>query len=239
MEMDLNAPADPDTDRATATGGDNEPAAGQATGPSGPLGVAAKPPGIRVPMIAEADAKGATAAMYAQVKAALGLPFVPDMFRLTSTRPDLLGVVLTGYAGMFGGGVLSRQDKEIISAWTSKLNGCTYCVGTHNWFLVQFGGSAELAEAIMNSATVEELPLEPKYLPLMRLVSKVSTAAYQVTDQDWEQAAAAGWSDAELLEAVFCASLFNFINRLVDATGLGATVQSAISKQGSAAGSVN
>jgi uncharacterized peroxidase-related enzyme len=216
-----------DTDIVT----DAEPGARADTEPTSPLGVALKTAGIRVPMIAEADAQGPTAAMFEQVKSALGLPFVPDMFRLTSTRPDLLGVVLTGFAGMFAGGVLSRQDKEIIAAWTSKINSCTYCVGTHNWFLLQFGGSQELADAIMNSATVEDLPLAPKYQPLMALVTKVSTAAYKVTDQDWADATAAGWNDAELLEAVFCASLFNFINRLVDATGLGATVQSTISKQ--------
>jgi uncharacterized peroxidase-related enzyme len=201
------------------------------TTPAATIGVATMVPVIRVPMIDEASAEGSTAALFQELKGALGLPFVPDMFRLTSTRPDLLRVLLTGFSGIFSGGELSRHDKEIISAWTSKVNGCPYCVGTHNWFLVQFGGSKELAAAIQGSASVEELPLDGRYLPLMRLVTKVSTAAYKIVDEDWDAALEAGWSRGQLLEAVFCASLFNFINRLVDATGLGNNVESAIAKQ--------
>jgi hypothetical protein len=52
----------------------------------------------------------------------------------------------------------------------------------------------------------------------------VSQAAYTVTDDDWARAAAAGWTNAHLLEAVFTAALFNFITRLVDSVGLGTTM---------------
>lgn len=183
-----------------------------------------KQPGIRVPLVEEEKAEGRTAQLYQQIKEVTGLPFVPDMFRLTSTNPRLLEVVVSGYGGIFGGDTLPRQLKELISAWTSKLNGCPYCVGTHSWFLSEFGGSDELVEAVSAAQTAEELPVDERTLPLMRLVTKVSTGAYKITDADWEQAAAAGWSDAEMLEAVFCACLFAFINRLVDATGLGSSV---------------
>ncbi|HEY0697361.1 MAG TPA: carboxymuconolactone decarboxylase family protein [Micromonospora sp.] len=192
-----------------------------------------KQPGIRVPLVDEEHAEGRTAELYERIKAVTGLPFVPDMFRLTSTNPRLLEVVVTGYGGIFHGDTLPRQLKELISAWTSKLNGCPYCVGTHNWFLSQFGGSDELVEAVENASTAEELPVDDRTMPLMQLVTKVSTGAYKITDADWEKATAAGWSDAELLEAVFCASLFAFINRLVDATGLGTSVdRSRIARQG-------
>ncbi|WP_329520362.1 carboxymuconolactone decarboxylase family protein [Spirillospora sp. NBC_01491] len=189
--------------------------------------------GVRVPLVEEADAEGRLADLYEDVKTATGLPFVPDMFRLTSTRPELLHVVTTGYAGMFKDGALARETKELIAAWTSQVNQCPYCVGTHNWFLLQFGGSPELAAAVETATTPEELPLDERTLALMRLVTKVSTAAYQVTDADWAAPADAGWSDDEILEAVFCAALFNFINRLVDSVGLGAALQqkSRISQQ--------
>jgi uncharacterized peroxidase-related enzyme len=186
---------------------------------------ATKQPGIRVPMIAEEDASGRTAELYEQIRSNTGLPFVPDMFRLTSTNPRLLEVLATGYRGVFDGDTLPRELKELISAWTSKLNSCPYCVGTHSWFLHQFGGSDELLEAVQTASTAEELPLDDRTLPLMQLVTKVSTASYKITDADWEKAAAAGWTDAEMLEAVFCACLFAFINRLVDATGLGSSVE--------------
>ena len=190
------------------------------------------PPGVRVPLIGEAEATGRTAELYQQVKDSLGVPFVPDMFRLTSTQPDLLAAVLAGYNGVFGGGVLPRETKELISAWTSKVNSCPYCVGTHNYFLLLFGASEELTEAIKTATSPDQLPVDERTRSLLRLVTKVSEAAYKITDTDWGQATAAGWTDAELLEAVFCAALFNFITRLVDSLGLGTSVtESRISRQ--------
>jgi len=178
-------------------------------------------PGVRVPLVEEADASGRTAELYELIKSTTGIPFIPDMFRLASTRPELLNVLITGYNGVFSDGVLPRATRELISAWTSKVNGCHYCVGTHNWFLAQFGGTQELTDAIASSDSPEDLPVDERTKALMRLVTKVSTAAYKITDEEWEQTAAAGWSSEELLEAVFTAALFNFINRLVDSLGLG------------------
>jgi uncharacterized peroxidase-related enzyme len=185
----------------------------------------ANEPKIRVTLIEEEEATGRTAELYERIKETTGLPFVPDMFRLASTEPRLLEVIAAGYGGIFGGTTLPRHLTELIAAWTSKLNGCPYCVGTHSWFLSQFGGSDELIEAVSEASTAEELPVDERTLPLMRLVGKVSTGAYKITNQDWDSAATAGWSEAEILEAVFVASLFAFINRLVDATGLSSSIE--------------
>lgn len=182
------------------------------------------PPGVRVPVIAESEATGRTAELYQQIRNALGIPFVPDMFRLTSTRPELLTAVIAGYEGVFHHGVLPRETKELIASWTSRVNSCPYCVGTHNYFLLLFGGSEELTKAIQEANSPEELPVDERTKALLRLVTKVSQAAYKVTDDDWTQAAAAGWTNADMLEAVFTAALFNFITRLVDSVGLGTTV---------------
>ncbi|WP_433328119.1 carboxymuconolactone decarboxylase family protein [Spirillospora sp. CA-294931] len=181
----------------------------------------APPPAVRVRLVGESEATGRTAELYEMARAATGLPFVADVFRLTSTAPDLLYPVIAGYTGVFGGGALPRETKELVAAWTSRVNGCGYCVGAHNWFLRQFGGSQELTEAVETAERPDELPVDERTRELLRLVTKVSTEAYKITDADWARAAAAGWNDAELLEAVFCAALFNFINRLVDALGLG------------------
>lgn len=182
------------------------------------------PPGVRVPLIAESEATGRTAELYQQIRDALGIPFVPDMFRLTSTRPELLTAVLAGYEGVFHHGVLPRETKELIAAWTSRVNSCPYCVGTHNYFMLVFGSSEELTQATQEANSPEELPVDERTKALLRLVTKVSQAAYKVTDEDWTRAAAAGWTNADLLEAVFTAALFNFITRLVESTGLGTTV---------------
>jgi uncharacterized peroxidase-related enzyme len=178
----------------------------------------------RVRLIEEADATGRLAELYAEVKVATGLNFVPDMFRLVSTRPELLEVVLRGYDGIFNHGVLPRATRELISAWISRVNQCPYCVGTHSYFLQAFGGSQDLAQAISTVTSPDELPVDERTRVLLRLLTKVSTAAYRITDEEWREALDAGWSADELLEAFFCAALFNFITRMVDGLGLGGSV---------------
>ncbi len=190
------------------------------------------PNGARVPLIAESDATGRLAEVYAEVKETTGLGFVPDMFRLVSTRPELVEVVLKGYSGIFGQGVLPRETRELISAWTSRVNQCPYCVGTHTFFLQVFGGSEELAEAISTATSPDDLPVDERTRVLLRLLTKLSRAAYAITDEDWQVALDAGWSSDDLLEAFFTAALFNFITRMVDGLGLGTSVRaSRISQQ--------
>ncbi|HEX6521311.1 MAG TPA: peroxidase-related enzyme [Streptosporangiaceae bacterium] len=187
---------------------------------------------VRVPMIEEAEATGYLAELYERVKSETGLPFVPDMFRLLSTKPELLNSILAGYNGIFNHGKLPREIRELVAAWTSRVNQCPYCVGTHSFFMQVYGGTEELANAIAASDSPDQLPVDERTHELLRLVTKVTTAPYKITDSEWQRAQDAGWSTEELLEGVFCASLFNFITRLVDSLGLGTSVtMSRISQQ--------
>jgi uncharacterized peroxidase-related enzyme len=181
--------------------------------------------GVRVPLIGEAEATGRTAELYQQIKSAAGLPFVPDMFRLVSSKPALLEALMAGYGSAFGELELARQTRELVASWSSKVNSCTYCVGTHNWFLLQFGGTQELADAITLADTPQDLPVDDKVKALLQLTTKVCVEAYKVTDGDWDAALEAGWSQGELLDAVFVASLFNFITSMVESLGLGSALQ--------------
>jgi uncharacterized peroxidase-related enzyme len=188
--------------------------------------------GVRVPLIDEADATGRLSELYERAKEVTGLDFVPDMFRLVSSRPELLETMLAGYNGVFNHGRLPRQTRELISAWTSRVNQCPYCVGTHNFFLQVFGGSKELADAIERAQSPDDLPVDERERVLLHLLTKLSVSAYRITDADWQHALDAGWTADDLLEAFFCAALFNFITRLVDGLGLGTTVKrSRISQQ--------
>jgi len=187
---------------------------------------------VRVPLVDESEAVGRLAELYDEVKKATGLPFVPDMFRLVSTRPDLLEGVLSGYKGMFLGGVLPRQTRELICAWTSKVNQCPYCVGTHNFFFQAFGGSKQIAKAVESAQTADDLPVDERTKVLLRLLTKLSLEPYKITDADWDRALDAGWSTDELLEGFFTTSMFNSITRMVDGLGLGTSVTaSRISQQ--------
>lgn len=182
------------------------------------------PTGVRVPLIDEADASPELTEVYAQIKKVMGMDFVPDMFRLLSTRPELLDVLVKGYDGIFNRGVLPRETKELISAWTSQVCSCPYCVGTHSFFLQVYGGTEELTQAIVDAKSADDLPVDDKTKVLLHLLTKLSHTAYKIVDSDWQRALDAGWSTEELLEAFFTTSLFNFITRMVDGLGLGTIV---------------
>ncbi len=182
---------------------------------------------VRVPLIDEAAATGRLAELYDEVRKATDLPFVPDMFRLVSTRPDLLETVIAGYKGLFSDGVMPRSTRELICAWTARVNECPYCVGTHNFFYQVFGGPAEIGDAIDGAASPDDLPIDAKTKVLLTLVTKLSREAYKIVDEDWQSGLDAGWTQEELLEAFFTASLFNFITRMVDGLGLGYSVQAS------------
>ena len=157
---------------------------------------------VRVPLIAEADATGDLAATYEDIRTSLNLPFVPDMFRLLSSRPDLLNAVLNGYRTVFASGVLERRTKEIIAAWTARLNECPCCVGTHNFFVLAYGGSPELTHAIETADGVDDLPLDDKTKSLLGFVEKVTRTPWRITDGDWAATRDAGWTEGDFAGGV-------------------------------------
>lgn len=182
---------------------------------------------MRVPLVPESEASGQLADVYEEVRHSLDVDFVPDMFRLLSTQPHLLEAVLTGYRATFLQGQLGRQVKELVAAWTARVNECPYCVGTHTFFMLVHGGSQALVSAVETADSVEDLPVDDRTRALLALVEKVTRTPWRITDGDWTGTRETGWSDTELLEAVFTSALFNTITRLVDALGLGASVDSS------------
>ena len=81
---------------------------------------------VRIDIVQESEARDETKALYDEIQAFFGFPAVPDVFKLTSTRPDFLRVMFDGYKAMFGGGHLPRQVKEMIATVVSETNSCAY-----------------------------------------------------------------------------------------------------------------
>ncbi len=81
---------------------------------------------VRIDIVQESEAGDETKALYDEIRAFFGFPAVPDVFKLTSTRPDFLRVMFEGYKAMFGGGHLPRQVKEMIATVVSETNSCAY-----------------------------------------------------------------------------------------------------------------
>ena len=72
----------------------------------------------------------------------------------------------------------------------------------------------------MEEGDIDTLSVEERYKALLRLCVKLTQHAYKVTDEDIDALRSEGLNDDEILEGVFVACQFNFVDRLADTFGL-------------------
>jgi hypothetical protein len=77
-------------------------------------------------MVAEADASGPLAELYAASKARSVAGMVPDILRTMSLRPDFLAAIDAASRLHFTDGALNRAQHEMIASHVSALNRCRY-----------------------------------------------------------------------------------------------------------------
>ncbi|WP_433381145.1 carboxymuconolactone decarboxylase family protein [Streptosporangium sp. CA-115845] len=181
---------------------------------------------VRLPVMNESHAVGATAELYAEMRAHFGFGLVPDVFKLVSTRPEFLKVFWDGYRSIFSDGLLDREVKELIAAFVAREVSCSYCVDAHVLFLHLVSADPSLEESLRCS-DIDDMPLPQSTRVLLHLARAITHQAYRITDDDFERARRLGWSDAQLLEAVWTACQFNWVARMVNTAGLSSLGQLA------------
>jgi len=119
---------------------------------------------------------------------------------------------------MRGDSPLTEGERELIAAYVSGLNACTYCFGIHQTTAHTFGVDAGLLESLLND--LESAPIEDGLRTLLAYVGKVTTDPARVTPTDAGRVLDAGWSERALHDAVSVCALFNFMNRFVNGLGI-------------------
>ena len=80
-----------------------------------------------VRLIPEEEATGKVKTVYDEIKAQLGIDFVPNLYRAMAPNPDYLEANWHKVkAVMLGTGRLDRMTKEIIAVSVSAVNACGY-----------------------------------------------------------------------------------------------------------------
>lgn len=139
----------------------------------------------------------------------------PMLFRPQTAKPlfELAEVLLRGES------TLSRGEREIIAAYVSKLNQCTFCANSHATFAaLQLDDGFDVVDAVM--ADPDTAPVSPKLRALLDIAALVAQSGLAVTDQVVGAAKAHGATDVEIHDTVLIAAAFCMYNRYVD--GLGA-----------------
>ena len=106
---------------------------------------------------------------------------------------------------------LSPQDRELIAAFTSHLNGCKFCYGSHRVFAISIGvEETDIDRLILESYTGHRLQ------PILDYVRKLTLAPSSLTKEDFDAVIASGLSEEELKDAIAVCAAFNYFNRIVE-----------------------
>lgn len=113
---------------------------------------------------------------------------------------------------------LSVGERELIAAFVSALNACRYCLGAHQMIAALHGVDARRLEALLQAPHGADV--DSREAPLFAYLRKLTEAPARLTDADAAAVRDAGWSEEALFHAICVAALFNFMNRIVDGSGI-------------------
>ena len=117
-----------------------------------------------------------------------------------------------------GDSPLSVAERELIAAFVSGLNACTFCFGAHKLYAQAFGIDEDIIDALVTD--VDSAGVDARLKPLLKYVAKLRHLPPKLTAADAQAVYDAGWSERALFDAIQVAALFNFMNRIVEGTGV-------------------
>jgi len=119
---------------------------------------------------------------------------------------------------MRGKSIFTSADKEIMAAYVSGLNACSFCYGSHKAVAQQFGVDPDIIEKLVDD--IDTAPMENKLKPIFKYLKKLTLSPSKLTQKDVDLVKQAGWSEDALYDAILIGCLFNFYNRLLDGHGI-------------------
>lgn len=113
---------------------------------------------------------------------------------------------------------LTVAQRELIAAYVSALNACSYCRGVHSATASAFGVEHGLLDELLRD--LDDAPVEERLKPLLRYTQKLTVTPSRMSSADADAVYAAGWNEQALHDAVAVCALFNCMNRLVEGLGI-------------------
>jgi len=143
----------------------------------------------------------------------------PGITGLLAYRPETgRPIEALADALLFAPGSLPRGDRELIAAYVSARNDCTFCRNSHSAFAAaQLDAGMRLVEQVC--ADPDSAPISPKLRALLRIAAAVQQTGQAVTPELIDAARVEGATDVELHDTVLIAAAFCMLNRYVDGLG--------------------
>ncbi|MEU4804092.1 carboxymuconolactone decarboxylase family protein [Actinosynnema sp. NPDC023587] len=125
---------------------------------------------------------------------------------------------------------LPQGDRELIAAYVSGLNECTFCCESHSAI-----AAAQLDDGMALVKEVREdpysAPITDKLRALLKIAAAVQESGRKVTTLLVDEARAEGATDVEIHDTVLIAAAFAMYNRYVDGLGTLAPADPAVYKE--------
>lgn len=110
---------------------------------------------------------------------------------------------------------LSEAERELIAAFVSHRNRCTFCFSSHAAAARHlFRAEAQVVDLVLDD--YENAPISEKLKALLRIAACVQTDARTVSDEWVAQARANGANDRDIHDTVLISATFCLFNRYVD-----------------------
>ncbi len=117
----------------------------------------------------------------------------------------------------------SSEERELIAAFASGTNACTYCFDTHKVVAESFGVDENLLQSLLDD--VNGSPVDDKLKPVLRYVKNLTETPSRMVQADVDAIFDAGWDENSFHFTVMICALFNFYNRLIDGYGVKNTTE--------------
>jgi len=145
--------------------------------------------------------------------------FVPNVFLALAHRPDEFRAFFAYHdAVMERDSGLSKAEREMIVVATSGANDCQYCVVAHGAILRVRAKNPLIADQV--AINYRKADITPRQRAMLDFAFKVSLAAQEVGDADFETLRAHGFSDEDAWDIGAIAAFFALSNRMANLTSM-------------------
>jgi uncharacterized peroxidase-related enzyme len=121
-------------------------------------------------------------------------------------------------AVMRGPSAFTSGERELMAAYVSRLNSCTYCASSHSEAAIVLGVEGNQLEALMTD--IDTAPIDKRFKPVFKFLRKLTLTSYKMVQSDADAVYAEGWDEKALHDVIMVCCCFSFMNRLADGHGL-------------------
>jgi AhpD family alkylhydroperoxidase len=150
----------------------------------------------------------------------LQLPFVLNWFKCQGNNAILLRGNWSKLKSTLIEGNVPNILKQLIIYNVSKERGCDYCAKAHGIFADSMSGMISKEEGFKVTNDLNSPSLPNSYKSAIRVVTKAALHSDSISDDDFSELAAEGFTSEEIQELMAQADLVNMLNTIATISGI-------------------